>query len=255
MQIREHELFGLKVAAISRAEAVSECERAVSTNSSVMLGVVNAAKVVKLRDDPELAESLAKCDLILADGQSVVWASRILGKPLPERVAGIDLFTALLELADQKQLRVYLLGATPAVLAAVCREIHERWPRAEIAGAHHGYFSAEDEGTIVDDIIAAHPDLLFLGITSPIKELFIGRHGQKMRVPVVHGVGGSFDVLAGKTKRAPKICQDLGLEWAYRVVQEPRRLAPRYMSTNTRFLALVAREYWKSHSGKGDVRS
>jgi N-acetylglucosaminyldiphosphoundecaprenol N-acetyl-beta-D-mannosaminyltransferase len=179
---------------------------------------------------------------MLADGMAVVWASRLLGRPLPERVSGIDLFTNLLEAAGERGESVYILGAKQDVLDRVIKIIHKRYPGVTVAGARHGYFSNEDEPAIAEAIRQAGADYLFLGMTTPKKEQFIGRWGATMGVKVCHGVGGSLDVMAGEVKRAPERWQKLGLEWLYRVCQEPRRLWKRYLVTNTLFLGLLVRE-------------
>jgi len=235
-------LFGLHVDALTMREAVARCAEAIRTRQPLVVGVLNAAKIVNLRRDRTLRESLLTCDLMLADGQSVVWASRILGRPLPERVTGIDLFEELLDLADREHRSIYLLGARPEVLAALRQRIADRWPGLSIAGSHHGYFRDSDAPAIAGRIAASGADMLFLGMASPKKEIFLGRFGAGLGVPVLHGVGGSFDILAGLTRRAPLAWQKLGLEWAYRLLQEPRRLWKRYFVTNTSFIALTLRE-------------
>ena len=148
----------------------------------------------------------------------------------------------LLELADQEGRSVYLLGATPDTLERMLARIAERYPRLRIAGARDGYFRDDEAAAVADEIAESGADMLFLGITSPKKEIFLGTHGPKLGVPVLHGVGGSFDVLAGVTRRAPRGWQRLGIEWAYRLLQEPRRLGGRYLSTNTAFVALTVKE-------------
>ncbi|ODT82137.1 MAG: UDP-N-acetyl-D-mannosamine transferase [Pelagibacterium sp. SCN 64-44] len=223
-------------------QALERCRQAILTRKPVLIGVLNAAKIVNLRRDPGLRDALLDCNLLLADGQSVVWASRLLGKPLPERVAGIDLFEALLGLAHAQGRTIYLLGARPEVLAALERRISLRWPGLKIAGSHHGYFSDTEAAGIASDIAASHADMLFLGMASPKKEIFLGRFRNILEVPVLHGVGGSFDIMAGLTRRAPAAWQGLGLEWAYRLLQEPRRLWKRYLVTNSAFVVLTLRE-------------
>jgi len=235
-------LFGMAVDALTLEEVVALTQVSLRTRQRLQIGVVNAAKVVKLTEDEFLRDSLLTCDVLLADGQSVVWASRLLGHPLPERVAGIDLFVALLDLAHQEGDSVYLLGAEPTVLAILESVVGERWPGLRIAGSHHGYFDADDSATIAADIAASEADMLFIGMTTPAKEIFLGTYGDSLGVPVMHGVGGSFDVLAGVTKRAPEAWQSVGMEWAYRLYQEPRRLWRRYLYTNTAFLRLLANE-------------
>jgi N-acetylglucosaminyldiphosphoundecaprenol N-acetyl-beta-D-mannosaminyltransferase len=235
-------LFGLHIDGMRMDEAIDRCKQAIQTRKPVLIGVLNAAKIVNLRHDPALRDALLDCNLLLADGQSVVWASRLLGKRLPERVAGIDLFEQLLALAHQQQRAIYLLGAKPEVLAALEQRVSQRWPGLRIAGSRHGYFSDAEGVEIAADIRASHADMLFLGVPSPKKEIFLQRYRRVLDVPVLHGVGGSFDVLAGMTRRAPRAWQRLGLEWAYRVLQEPARLWKRYLVTNTAFVALTLRE-------------
>ncbi|WP_323013388.1 WecB/TagA/CpsF family glycosyltransferase [Devosia sp.] len=235
-------LFGLHIDGMRMDQALERCRQAILTRKPVLIGVLNAAKIVNLRRDPGLRDALLDCNLLLADGQSVVWASRLLGKPLPERIAGIDLFEALLGLAHAQGRAVYLLGARPEVLAALERRIDQRWPGLAIAGSHHGYFSDTEAAGIASDIAASHADMLFLGMASPKKEIFLGRFRSILEVPVLHGVGGSFDIMAGLTRRAPPAWQRLGLEWAYRLLQEPRRLWKRYLVTNSAFVVLTLRE-------------
>jgi N-acetylglucosaminyldiphosphoundecaprenol N-acetyl-beta-D-mannosaminyltransferase len=242
MQIERRELFGMPIAAATMQQAVDLCADAVVRQRRVVIGVVNAAKVVNMHREPILRESVLDSDLILADGIAVVWASRILGRALPERVAGIDLFQRLLEVANDKGYSVYFLGATQDVLDEVVRRVGEEYPGARIAGSRNGYFDVNDSKQIADEIRAAAPDMLFLGMTSPKKEIFLAQWGRKLDVAVCHGVGGSFDVMAGKVKRAPQLWQRLGLEWLYRVVQEPRRMWKRYLVTNTIFIGMLARE-------------
>jgi N-acetylglucosaminyldiphosphoundecaprenol N-acetyl-beta-D-mannosaminyltransferase len=235
-------LFGLNVDGLRMDEAVDRCREALETREPVLVGVLNAAKIVTLRHDPMLRDALLDCNMLLADGQAVVWASRLLGRPLPERVAGIDLFEELLALAHRDNRSVYLLGARPDVLAALERKIAQRWPGLRLAGSHHGYFDAAEAEGIARDIKTAKADMLFLGMASPKKEIFLNRFRHELGVPILHGVGGSFDVLAGITKRAPRTWQRLGLEWAYRLLQEPGRMWKRYLVTNSAFIALTVTE-------------
>lgn len=235
-------LFGMPVDPLTLDEVVARTQTSLITRDRLQIGVVNAAKVVKLTEDEFLRDSLLTCDLLLADGQSVVWASRLLGRPLPERVAGIDLFVALLELADRESHSVYFLGAKPEVLATLVDVVTKRWPGLRIAGNHHGYFDPSDSELVADEIAASGADMLFIGMTTPAKEIFLGTFGDRLGVPILHGVGGSFDVLAGVTKRAPQVWQSAGMEWAYRLLQEPRRLWRRYLFTNTVFIRQLATE-------------
>ena len=235
-------LFGLPLAALRLDEVVDLATTAVHDRSRLLIGVLNAAKIVKLGQDRFLRDSLLDCDLLLADGQSVVWASRFLGRPLPERVAGIDLFTALLDLAHREHHRVYLLGAKQEVLDSLCETLDQRWPGAVLAGSRNGYFDDSESAEIAAQIASSRSDMLFLGMTTPKKEIFLGAYGETMGVPVLHGVGGSFDVIAGVTRRAPLRWQRMGMEWAYRLLQEPRRMWRRYLVTNSAFLGQLVRQ-------------
>lgn len=251
-------LFGLQLDPITLGEAVDRCRVAIERRNRMVVGVVNAAKVVNLVGDDVLRDSLLECDMLLADGQSVVWASRIMRQDLPERVTGIDLFESLLDLADAEHRSIYLVGATPEVIQRVAEVVKQRWPHLILAGARDGYFSDDESAGVAADIAAAKPDMLFLGMTSPKKEIFLGRFGDQMDVPVCHGVGGSFDILAGVTRRAPVAWQRVGMEWAYRLAQEPGRMWRRYLRTNTAFLGLVVMNlvrpqaaYTRSRSNNG----
>jgi N-acetylglucosaminyldiphosphoundecaprenol N-acetyl-beta-D-mannosaminyltransferase len=235
-------VLGLSLDAMTMDGVLERCRASLKTRERTLIGVVNAAKMVKLRHDAHLRDSLLDCDVLLADGQSVVWASRLLRRPMPERVAGIDLFERLLELAAADGWSVYLLGAKPDVLATMQQRLSERFAGLKVAGARDGYFTDAEAGAVAADIRDSGADMLFLGMTSPKKENFLGDFGATLNVPVLHGVGGSFDIMAGITKRAPVRWQRLGLEWLYRVLQEPGRLWRRYLTTNVTFIALVLRE-------------
>lgn len=206
--------------------------------------VLNAAKVVAAHDSGELASVIRSCSLVNADGMSVVWASRLMGRPVPERVAGIDLFEVLLGEAERKGWSVFLLGAREPVVRAVVEEVATRHPAMAIAGWRDGYWEPESEPDVVRTIRSSGADLVFVALPSPAKEYFLHRNLENLGDVVGIGVGGSFDVLAGVTKRAPAWLCRAGLEWLYRLLQEPRRMARRYIVGNTRFVLLVGRCWW-----------
>jgi N-acetylglucosaminyldiphosphoundecaprenol N-acetyl-beta-D-mannosaminyltransferase len=235
-------LFGVGVDPLTMDQAVARCLAAVRTGERLEIGVVNAAKLVAMRRDPRLHAAVAGCDLVLADGQAVVWASRLLRAPLPERVAGIDLFMRLLAAAEREAVPVYFLGARQDVLEKMTDEVARRFPALPVAGHRNGYFEDSEQPKIAGAVLDSGARMLFLGMTSPKKEIFTAAYGVRTGVQVVHGVGGSFDILAGVTRRAPGRWQRLGLEWLYRLLQEPRRLARRYLTTNAAFLLMTARE-------------
>jgi len=250
-----HELLGLSIDALTMAQAVDRCRTAIQRREYLSVGVVNAAKVMTMQRDTQLREAVTDCQMVLADGQSVVWASRILRVPLPERVAGVDLFLELLAEAAHHGYRVYFLGARRDVLARMLEEINRQFPGLQVAGACDGYFPPDEEYSIAEEIRRSGAQLLFVGMSSPKKELFVHRWGKTTGALVVHGVGGSFDGLAGLAKRAPLSWQHKGLEWLYRALQEPRRLGPRYLKTNFAFIALTTRESLWQRIGRRRIRS
>ena len=235
-------MLGCPIDQVTLAEAVSRVEGAIAGSGVFQQVSINAAKLVRYQKEDDLRAAVNGCDLITADGQSVVWAARLLGRPLPERVAGIDLMDALLVAAAHRGYRVFLLGARPAVLERAERAIVQRFPGIEIVGRHHGYFSPAEEAEVVGLIEEARPDILFIALETPAKELFLRRNRGRLAVPFAMGVGGAFDILAGVKRRAPRLLRRAGLEWLFRFVQDPRRLARRYVVGNSRFLWLVARE-------------
>lgn len=230
--------FGLPVHAFDMNRTVELINSRLEARTFTQHCVVNVAKVVACQDDADLAASVRACDIVNIDGMGVVWGARLLGHDVPERVAGIDLFCALLALAAEKGLPVFLLGATDDVVKAVVARIKVEYRGIVIAGAHHGYFW-DDEESIVNLIRDSGARLLFVAITSPKKENFINQWGERLGVDFVMGVGGSFDVLAGKVSRAPVWMQRSGLEWFYRVLQEPGRMWRRYLKTNFAFLIMM----------------
>lgn len=227
------------VDAYSFAETV-RCAHEAMTGSQVIRQVsLNVAKLVKMRSDPLLRADVLSSDIISADGMGIVWGCKVLGLQLPSRVPGVDLMMALLDLCAKEGFRPYFLGATPKVLEEAVRKATERWPELQVAGIHHGYFKPEEEPAIVEEIVRAKPHCLFIAMPTPRKERFLAQHQARLRVPFIMGVGGSLDVLAGETSRAPYWMQAGGLEWFYRIMQEPRRMWWRYASTNTVFAWLV----------------
>jgi N-acetylglucosaminyldiphosphoundecaprenol N-acetyl-beta-D-mannosaminyltransferase len=236
-------LLNVPIDALSMDDVLALVDAAIAARRRLLIGVVNAAKLVNMRRDAVLSAAVRGADVILADGMAVVWAARLLGRRLPERVAGIDLMTQLLRRGDRRGYRIYLLGATEEVLTATAARIRADSPGVVLVGCRHGYFDGDQEPAIAEHIRAAAPDILFVGMTSPKKEQFLARWAEVMQVPVCHGVGGAFDVLAGRTKRAPQFWQRLGMEWLYRVVQEPRRMWKRYLVTNTVFVTLLLGEW------------
>lgn len=239
-------IFNIPIAAISMQQTVDRIGKFIENKQELQHVVVNAGKIVAMQTDEELKQSVLGADLINADGQAVVWASKILGQPLPERVAGIDLMLNLVKMAHEKDLRCYFLGAKEEVVKKVIDVFSDRYSKDIIAGYRNGYFKEDDEEQIAKDIAASGAQLLFVAISSPKKEIFVNKYKSIMKVPFVMGVGGSFDVVAGITKRAPLWMQNVGLEWFYRFLQEPKRMWKRYLVGNSKFILLVLKEKFKS---------
>jgi N-acetylglucosaminyldiphosphoundecaprenol N-acetyl-beta-D-mannosaminyltransferase len=234
------EVLGCSIDRLDMKETLAEVENVIASGVFTQHMAINAAKLVTMQDDEKLRDIVGDCGLINADGQAVVWASRLLGDPLPERVAGIDLMNALLALAERRGYRVYFLGARAEVLEQALVRLRELHPRLEVAGSRDGYFADEEVHDLCGEIRASRPDMLFVAMSSPRKEYFLGERGASLGVPFVMGVGGAIDVVAGITRRAPRVWQRLGIEWLFRLLQEPRRMFRRYAVTNARFACLVA---------------
>lgn len=224
-------------------QTVREIARRMDHGLFTQHGAANAAKLVNMRREPGLREALLSCDIINADGMSVVFAARLLRRPLPGRVAGIDLFLRMAALAAERGDPIFLLGGEPVIAESAAQALQAREPRLRIAGWHHGYIW-DDEAAIARKIRESGATMLFVGISSPKKEMFIHRWRRELGVRFVMGVGGAFDILAGKTRRSPLWMQRAGLEWLFRLILEPRRLWRRYLVTNVLFVWLLLKERW-----------
>lgn len=235
-------MMGCPVDNLSMEETLETVESFIRSGKPHQHAVVNVDKLVKANRNAELRRILNDCALINADGMPVVWASRLLGKPLKERVTGVDLFESLMRRAAKKGWRVFLLGAQEEVVAKVKSIYEKKYSGLIVAGYRNGYWRHDEEEDVVQQIKAAQPDILFVAITSPMKENFLGRYQAEMKIPFAMGVGGTFDVAAGKVKRAPVWMQKTGLEWFYRFLQEPRRLFKRYFVEDIAFFWLILKE-------------
>ncbi|WP_066222793.1 WecB/TagA/CpsF family glycosyltransferase [Formosa haliotis] len=225
---------------LTMEETINNIDSVIKKGSQLHHVVVNAGKIVAMQTDLKLRKSVNESDLINADGQAVVWASKLLGKPLKERVAGIDLMVNLIELAHQKNYKVYFFGAQEDNVKTVVRMYSEQYSSKIIAGYRNGYFKKGEEQDIAREIANSGANMLFVAISSPTKENFLFENRDLLnKVNFIMGVGGSFDVVSGKVKRAPIWMQNSGLEWFYRLVQEPKRMWKRYLIGNYKFIKLV----------------
>ena len=236
-------LMGCQIDNLSMEETLERIEGFIRSGQPHQHVVVNVDKLVKASRDAGLQRIVNDCDLVNADGMPVVWAARLLGKPLKERVAGIDLFEALLVRAAHKGWRVFLLGAQNDVVRTLAESCRRRLPGLILAGWRDGYWQGEQEAAqVARQVRASRADLLFVAISSPTKEQFLSTYQAEMGVPFAMGVGGAFDVLAGRVKRAPRWMQRSGLEWFYRFLQEPRRMFRRYFIDDMAFIWLFIKE-------------
>ncbi len=241
-------VFGCPVDQMTLDQCIDIMEASIKQQKRCHLIVVNAAKVVKSRSDRELKSIISEADIIGADGVPVVWASKILGQPLPGRVNGTDVMERLIELSDKRGYTIYLLGAKETVIRTAVDRLHQLYPSVNIAGYRNGYFDTiQDEEVAVREINKVKPDILLIGMGTPMKEQWVKRHKHNLDVGVIHGVGGSFDILGGVTKRAPRWMQKSGLEWFYRLLQEPRRMWKRYLFTNILFLKFMLKASLKRY--------
>lgn len=235
-------MMGCRIDNLTMEETLQEVEGFVKSGRPHQHVVVNVDKIVKASRCEELCSLINECALVNADGMPVVWASYLLGKPLKERVTGFDLFEALMRRSAEKGWRVFMLGAKEDVLQEACLSYQRRCSGLIIAGRRNGYWRPEEEADVVEQIRLAKPDILAVAITSPKKEYFLRRYQGTMNVPFAMGVGGTFDVAAGRTRRAPVWMQKSGFEWFYRFIQEPRRLFVRYFVEDMRFFWLLLKE-------------
>ncbi len=253
--VERAELMGLKFDTVTIEAAVARClelcQEPLSSNTVI---TANSSHLCMMRRDPELASACRAGRLILADGMSVVWALRASGQPVPERVAGVDLMARLLAAAGEHRLRVYFLGAKREVVSTLVERCRSQYPGIEIAGFRDGYFSLNDHPRIIEEIRASQAHMLFVGMPTPFKETWVERHRERLQVPVIIGVGGSFDVLAGFIKRAPHWVQMAGMEWFWRLLMEPRKLWRRYLTLNSEFSWVAGLEVLARRLGRPPAR-
>jgi N-acetylglucosaminyldiphosphoundecaprenol N-acetyl-beta-D-mannosaminyltransferase len=232
--------LGVPVDILSESETIGLAVDAMRRSILRRHVALNVAKFVTMRHNEELHRDVVESDIIGIDGMGIIVALRLFGYFKGERVPGIDLMEGLMARCASEGFRPYVLGAKREVLDRALAVARERWPGLEFAGSRDGYFTPEQEAAVVADIARSGADCLFVAMPTPRKEQFLHRNAGRLNVPFIMGVGGSIDVLAGLVKRAPRWMQRSGLEWFYRIEQEPRRMFWRYASTNTRFVGILA---------------
>ncbi len=218
-------LFGLPFSKMNMRETVDYLAGAIERREPTQVITGNPIMIMAGLDDPDYYRVMAEAELIVPDGAGVVWAAERAGDPVQERVAGFDLLHELMREGERRRWSVYLLGTTQETIEEAARRLQESYPLARLAGCRNGYFGPDEDASVVEGIRSAAPDMLFVARALTTQEPWIGRYKQELGVPVMMGVGGSFDVIAGKTKRAPLLFQRLGLEWFYRLMKQPTRAA------------------------------
>ncbi len=231
---------------LNARDTIKLVEEYVKKKEPLHLMGVNADKINELNENERLKQIVNSCGIINADGESVIKASKYLGKPLPERVAGIDLMQSLVKLSEKRGYSIYLLGAKQEVVEKTTKVLKTQYPKLNLIGFHNGYFTEKDWLDISAELKKLHPDFVFVGITSPMKEYLIEFLQDEGNNSVFMGVGGSFDVISGVIPRAPKWMQRSGLEWLFRVIHEPKRLFKRYFVGNWMFIKAVSNEKRKA---------
>jgi len=216
-------LLGAEIDALSMDDVVERAAALVRDYRPYRIMTLNPEFLYRAQSDQELLELCRRADIVTADGVGIVWACRVAGQPVPERVTGIDLMLRLAERAAAENWSVYLFGAAPGVAAEAADRLSRDFPGLRIAGARHGYFQEDEEDRIADDIKKVRPDLLFVALGAPKQEIWIDRNFGKFGAGVAVGVGGSFDVLAGRVRRAPRWVRQLHLEWLSRLLLDPTR--------------------------------
>lgn len=215
-------ILGVNFINTNMKDMVERLKQRMLNNQKGFVVTANPEIVMKALEDPTYKNYVEKADYVTADGIGVVKGAQILGKPLPERVAGYDLMRNLLTVLNEKKLKLYMLGAQEETIEKAVQTIKVEYPDLQIAGYHHGFFKWEDPA-IINEIKETQPDLILVALGMPRQEKWIAEHIDQVEKGVFIGVGGSFDVIAGTVKRAPEVWQKLNLEWFYRLLKQPSR--------------------------------
>jgi exopolysaccharide biosynthesis WecB/TagA/CpsF family protein len=248
-------LFGILVDAVTVAGAIDIFRKMIETRRPHLVFNVNVDICMQILRDPGLLAIYRETDLVLVDGTPMVWASRMLRSPLPARVSGSDFFPSFCAASAEAGYRLFLLGASPGVAERAKRALEKLHPRLQIVDVHappFGFEADDDENAIVIERVRnAAPDVLFVALGAPKEQKWLYQHRDILNVPVSMGIGSSLDYLAGRLRRAPHWMQYWGLEWMYRLWQEPRRLWRRYLIDDPPFLYHLAREILRQRVNGG----
>ncbi|HAT50854.1 MAG: WecB/TagA/CpsF family glycosyltransferase [Nitrospirae bacterium] len=240
LMIDKFTFFGLEYSNVDMDETVEIMEGYIRDGGPHTIMSTAVELIVKSCRDESLKGTYANTDILTVDGTVGMWAARLLGHRVKSPVGTAKLMLRFLDVTQGKGYRCYFLGAKPEILENAVANARRQYPGCVIAGWHHGYF--KDDAVVLEDVNRKKPDVVFVAMSSPMKERIIAQNGFAYHVPVVVGVGGGVDVLAGHTVLAPQWISAMGMEWFFRLVQEPRRLWKRYLVTNSLFVMLMIRE-------------
>lgn len=221
-------IFGIPFSKMGMKETVQYLTNRINGREQTHVITANPIMVMSALEHPSYKEMMLKSDLIVPDGAGIVWAAQKGGNPVAERVTGIELLHELFRVGEEHHWKVYLLGTTQEIIEAAAQSLQMQYPQVRIVGCHDGYFTAAEDEEVITSIKELQPDLLFVARGADTQEPWIVKHRAALEVPLIMGVGGSFDVISGKLKRAPEWIQKLRIEWLFRLLQEPKRL-PRMM--------------------------
>ena len=234
--------FSVNLDLYSMQETLEEISSCIKSRTPIQHVVVNVSKLVYAQKDEHLRNIINSCPIINVDGAGVILGAKMLGINIPHRVTGIDLMEELIKYSSENGYRVYFFGATEDVNKLIVEHYEKKYPNLQVAGRRNGYYTEDEEKNIVDEMKSSNADVLFVAMGSPKKEIFLSKYSKELNIPFTMGVGGSFDVVTGKVKRAPLWVQNMNCEWLYRLIQEPRRMWKRYFVTNGLFLLMIIKE-------------
>ena len=225
MQIKEPvKILDVPVHPLTMGEAVSALEESITSGEQTFVVTANAEIIMMCQEDAGYKKIVSQdAQLVLPDGAGAVWAGRHLGYKIPERVAGFDLYCQLLDKAAQKGYKAFFFGGSPGIAEAAKAKSEELYPGVQVVGCRNGYFKEEESQAIIDEINASGADMLFAALGAPKQEKWLVRYREQLKPKILMGIGGSFDVFAGKMERAPKWMQDASLEWLFRLYKQPSR--------------------------------
>jgi N-acetylglucosaminyldiphosphoundecaprenol N-acetyl-beta-D-mannosaminyltransferase len=209
---------------LTMQEAVAVIAGYVKDGQPHHIVTADASMVVLARQDDDLKKIVMAADLVTPDGAGILWASKLLGKPIPNKVSGVDIVDQMCRLSNSTGIRLFFLGGAPTIAAIAADKFRAKYPKVSIVGARDGYFSPNEEESVLREIMDKKPDVLFVAFGIPKQEKFIQRYKLHLNVPVSIGVGGSFDVYSGQVQRAPVWMQNAGLEWIFRLYQNPKKI-------------------------------